>query len=218
MRIGDADLALRVQRRFPDLDDRLLSAVEFLHAAEDDPAAGSAALRRAVVAETAAESRTARFLGRARPAAHDPRRRGAGRGVPWRRPFSSCSIPPASRIAVARLVNPLGKTAWPRTTHLMVRRPVERVARGRAFEIEVVDAQEARLPPEVRIHYRFAGPDGAAVEETERMRYADGTMVARRENVLRPFSYRVEGGDDQSMPGATCKWSSRRRSNRSRSG
>ena len=100
---------------------------------------------------------------------------------------------------MARLVNPLGKTAWPRTTHLMVRRPVERVARGQAFQIEVVDAQGARLPPEVRIHYRFAGPDGAAVEETERMRYVDGAMVARRENVLRPFSYRVEGGDDQSM-------------------
>ena len=28
--LGDADLALRVERRFPDLDDRLLSAVEFL--------------------------------------------------------------------------------------------------------------------------------------------------------------------------------------------
>ena len=108
--------------------------------------------------------------------------------------------PLASRIAVARLVNPLGNTAWPRTTHLMVRQPVERVARGRAFEIEVVDAQGARLPPEVRIHYRFAGPDGAAVEETDRMRYVDGAMAARRENVLRPFSYRVEGGDDQSMP------------------
>ena len=32
------------------------------------------------------------------------------------------------------------------------------------------------------------------------MRLVDGAMIARRENVLRPFSYRVEGGDDQSMP------------------
>ena len=61
VRLGDADLALRVQRRFPDLDDRLLSAVEFLHAAEDDPAAGSAALRRAVVAEAAAETQRLDF-------------------------------------------------------------------------------------------------------------------------------------------------------------
>ena len=108
--------------------------------------------------------------------------------------------PSASQIAVARLVNPLGNTAWPQTTHLTIRRPVERVARGQAFQIEVVDAQGARLPPEVRIHYRFDGPDAAAVEETEPMRRVDGAMTARRENVVRPFSYRVEGGDDQSMP------------------
>ena len=73
--------------------------------------------------------------------------------------------------------------------------------------------RQARLPPEVRIHYRFAGPDEAAMEETERMRYADGAMVARRENVLRPFSYRVEGGDDQSMPWRDVQWSNRRRLN-----
>ena len=32
------------------------------------------------------------------------------------------------------------------------------------------------------------------------MQYVDGAMTTRRDNVLRPFSYRVEGGDDQSMP------------------
>ena len=45
-----------VERRFPTLGDRLLSAVEFLHEAEDDPTAGSPALRRAVVAQAAAEA------------------------------------------------------------------------------------------------------------------------------------------------------------------
>ena len=42
--------------------------------------------------------------------------------------------------------------------------------------------------------------DAEAVEEIDRLRYVEGAMTARRENVLRPFSYRVEGGDDQSMP------------------
>ncbi len=111
-----------------------------------------------------------------------------------------CLAPADARVAVARLINPLGNTAWPRTTHLTIRRPVERIARGQPFEIEVVDAFGARLPPEVRIHYRDEAPDGGVVEETERMRFADGAMVARRENVQRPFSYRVEGGDDRSMP------------------
>ena len=50
VRLRNADLALRVQLRFPALDDRLASAIEFLRLADDDPAAGSVALRRAVVA------------------------------------------------------------------------------------------------------------------------------------------------------------------------
>ena len=55
-RLRDVDLALLVQRRFPSLGDRLLSAVEFLHVADDDPAAGSTALRQAMVAATTAET------------------------------------------------------------------------------------------------------------------------------------------------------------------
>ena len=36
--------------------------MEFLRAAEDDPAAGSASLRQAVIAQAAAEDRATRFL------------------------------------------------------------------------------------------------------------------------------------------------------------
>jgi hypothetical protein len=198
-RLGDVGLAMRIQRRFPELKDRLVSAVEFLHAAENDPTAGSAALRRAVVAAAAAETQRLDFA-----AVLDPRptiRAGTlMAAVALAVGLLVVLDPPAAQIALARLINPLGNVAWPRTTHLMIRRPVERVALGRAFQIEVVDAYGARLPPEVRIHYRFDGAEADAVEETEPMRYADGTMRARRENVLRPFSYRVEGGDDQSLP------------------
>ena len=198
-RLRDVDLALLVERRFPSLGDRLLSAVEFLHVAHDDPAAGSTALRQAMVAATTAETERLDFS-----------------AVLDRRPTAwavaalaavcllagACVVldPSASRIAVARLINPFGTAAWPQMNHLAIRRPVERVARGRVFQIEVIDAQGARLPSEVRIHYRFDAPDAEAVEEIERLRYVEGAMTARRENVLRPFSYRVEGGDDQSMP------------------
>ena len=44
-RLSNAELARRVQRRFPQLNDGLASAVEFLDQPEDDPRAGSAALR-----------------------------------------------------------------------------------------------------------------------------------------------------------------------------
>jgi uncharacterized small protein (DUF1192 family) len=198
-RLRDVDLALLVQRRFPSLGDRLLSAVEFLHVARDDPAAGSTALRQAMVAATTAETERLDFsavLDR-RPTAWAVAALAAACLL-----AGACVVldPSASRIAVARLINPFGTAAWPQMNHLAIRRPVERVARGRVFRIEVIDAQGARLPSEVRVHYRFDAPDAEAVEEIERLRYVEGAMTARRENVLRPFSYRVEGGDDQSMP------------------
>lgn len=199
VRLRDADLARQVQRRFSGLDDRLASAIDFLHQAEDDPTAGSAALRQAVVAQTMAEAQRLDFadaLDR-RPTLRALKLLGAA--------CLTAGIlvvldPTASQTAVARLINPFGNTVWPQQTHLMLRQRVERVARGQAFQIEVVDSHHARLPPEVRVHYRFDGPDEAAVEETEQMHYADGAMVTRRENILRPFAYRAEGGDDQSMP------------------
>ena len=199
VRLPDAELALRVERNFPRLKDGLLSAVEFLGQSEDDPTAGSAALRRAVIAQAAAETQDLDFS-----AVLD--RRPARRAATLL--AAACIMagmivllaPADARVAVARLINPLGNTAWPRATHLMLRRPVERMARGQPFEITVVNAFGARLPPEVRVYYRDEALDGGVVEETDRMRFANGAMTARRENVQRPFSYRVEGGDDRSMP------------------
>lgn len=198
-RLTDFDLARRVQRAFPQLHDGLLSAVEFLRRSDEDPTAGSASLRQAIIAETATRSQGIDFsqvLDR-RPAARAVAILAAAclvAGVlAWRAPVDAWT-------AVVRLANPFGGAAWPRTTHLAARRPVARVARGQPFEIEVIDAHGARLPPEVRIHYRTVSSDGVVVEEVERMRPATGAMIARRENVQRPFSYWVEGGDDRSMP------------------
>src|SRR5688572_13539458 len=54
-RLGDVQLAMRIERRFPGLNDRLASTMQFLREPEDAPQAGSAALRRAVIVETTAE-------------------------------------------------------------------------------------------------------------------------------------------------------------------
>ena len=199
MRLRDADLALRVERHFPSLKDQLVSAVEFLHGTPEDPTAGSVALRQAVIEQAAAEASPLDF---SEILDRQPMVRTAGVLA------LVCVVagmfivinPSASHIAVTRLANPLGNAAWPKTNHLMLRRPVDRVARGQAFQIEVVDAHGARLPSVVCIHYRFEGSDGAVVEETENLHVAAGVATVRRENVLRPFAYRIEGGDDQSMP------------------
>jgi hypothetical protein len=195
-RWDDGELAVRVQRRFPALGDRLLSAVEFLHGAEDDPAAGSIALRRAVIAQTTAEAEPLDFSA---VVDRRPTVRAVAVMIVVYLPilFLTLLNPAASSIAVVRLAYPWGSAAWPQATHLMVRRPVERLARGQNFQVEVVDAQGARLPSEVRIHYRLQRADGGTIEETQRMRFAAGAMTAERENVQRPFAYRITGGDDR---------------------
>ncbi|MHC4401321.1 MAG: DUF4175 family protein [Planctomycetota bacterium] len=215
--LSDVELARRLQRRFPRLSDVLASAVQFLGQSEDDPTAGSVALRRSVIAQATADAEPLDF-----------------RHVLDRRPVvrvalassALCMValalvlldPLHSRIAVARLVNPFGGEPWPQKNHLELVEAVTRVAKGQVFEIEVVDRNGVRLPEEVRVHYQFENPDGSLTEEIEPMRFVDGAiaarrtngttdprrqdgmMVARRENVSRPFSYRVDGGDDDSMP------------------
>lgn len=199
LRLRDADLALRVELHFPSLRNQLVSAVEFLKGKPDDPAAGSALLRQAVVEQVAAEASPLDFseiLDR-RPMT----RTGGALALALLAAAVLIGVDPAaSHIAVTRLANPWSNAAWPKANHLALRQPVDRVARGQTFQVEVVDARGARLPSAVRIHYRFDGSDGAVVEETENLHVAGGVAIARRENVLRPFAFRVEGGDDSSMP------------------
>jgi len=193
-RLRDVDLAARVQRRFPELDDRLVSSVEFLRQEEDEPLAGSAALRRAVIAETTARTERLDFSG------------ALDTGAPRRAAIVALSVflvaatlwaadPPASSIALARLANPFDDDlAWPQRNLLRPRRPVPSVARGQAFRLEVID-ERGNLPSEGRIYYQMQGTDGTVIEETRSMVRVDDAMEAVRENVVRPFYYRLEGGD-----------------------
>ena len=198
IRLDNVDLARRVERHFPVLKNKLLSAIEFLQQA-DDPTAGSAVLRRAVVTEAAAASRELKFC---ELLDLRPRRRAflLLAGVALLATALLALDPAAAHTALARLVNPFASITWPQRTHLEVRSPVTRVARGQAFEIAVIDARGAPLPSDVRIHYRFEGPRRTTTEEAEPMRFAQGALTARREQVDRPFAYRVDGGDDHSMP------------------
>ena len=197
--LGDVDLARRVQRRFPLLADDLDSAVEFVKQPPDDFTAGSVALRQEVIARATAEVQALDFreVLRSRPA--------------WNAFLFAMLVglgavalaaadPKSCEIALARLVQPLADITWPQVHHLAIRNPAGRIARGQPFEVEVVDRDGVRLPAEVRIHYRSENPDGTLTHEAEPMRFVRGMMVARRERVMRPFSFRVEGGDDRSMP------------------
>ncbi|HEV3024915.1 MAG TPA: hypothetical protein VGX76_20710, partial [Pirellulales bacterium] len=198
---SELSLALKIERRFPQLKDRLASTVQFLAEREDDPQAGSAMLRRAVIAETAAalEQLDLSQVIQPRPVY---RALAAAGGVAALAALLVAIGPNTARIGLVRLVYPLGEAAWPKTTHLAFVRPIERIAQGQPFEIEVIDARDAPLPDEVFLHVRYTGEGGSPTEQVEPMRVLGDVMVLRKENVMRPFDYRAVGGDDDSMPWA----------------
>jgi hypothetical protein len=199
MRLGDVQIARRIERRFPSLGDRLESAIQFLKQPELEIGAGSAALRRAVIIDT--ESQVAELdvdqVIQPTPA----RRAMACAGVLTLFAAVLVAISPASaKIALARLARPLGDDAWPRYYHLEFKSPPTRIAAGQNFEVELLHDAQHQLPEVVEIQYRYqTGPAGYEVEP-EPMRWLNGALVARKDNVQRPFEYRASGGDDDSMP------------------
>lgn len=195
--LRDVDVAQRIERRYPQLNERLSSAVEFLGQREDDFQAGSATLRRAVIHDA-----TAQVAQLDLEQVIDPR--------PTKRALSLAAAvvlfaalvlvtdPLSVRTAVVRLAAPLGSAEWPQKNRLAFKEPPTRLAVGQPFEAELIDLN-GNLPEEVRIHYRFAdGPD-AWTTEVDKMKFSGGSMFARRDGVVRPFEYRAEGGDDHSM-------------------
>ncbi len=195
---GSVAVAQRVQQRFPKLKDKLASAVEFLNQSDDDPLAGSAALRRAVVAQAAAEVEQLEL-----------------REVVTRKPavralFGALIVaaiaaavvlasPATSRTALARLINPLGDHQWPKRNKLVFVDPPTRIASGSLFDVDLID-ENNHMPDQVFIDYRFAD-EGEDREVAEPMQFVNERgkekMVANRDNVRRPFSYRARGGDDE---------------------
>lgn len=198
--LGDTELALHVETCFPAVKDRLASAVEFLRQPEDDAAAGSAAMRRAAIAQAVAASADLDFgaaLDR-RPAL---RWALAALLVGGLAACLTVADAAAARTALARLAFPLGTADWPQRTHLGLRPPVKTIVivRGQALEVEVIDSKGAPLPPDCRVHYRLTDAQGRTREEIEPMQLLGKAMVARRENVTSPLEFRCTGGDDGNM-------------------
>lgn len=191
--------AQAIQRTFPQLGDRLASGLEFLQQDEDDASAGSAPMRRAVVAETASELETL-------PAEQVALRPGVGRATAAAAVALILTIllvvlaPSSTRTAISRLVAPWNGAEWPRRNDLEFVEPPKLLAVGETFEVSLVDSS-GELPADVAIEYRYQVEDRDRTEQSWMQRVGD-TMVARRENVRRPFEYRATGGDHRTMPWA----------------
>lgn len=198
-RYSTLDVALKIERRFPELRDRLASTVQFLHDPEDDPQAGSALLRRAVIGETAAEAERLDF---SQALEQRPARRAVATAaaIACLALAAAALYPTTARTALVRLFVPWGDVNWPQVHRLAVKDPVRRLAAGQPLEVTVVDAEGVSLPEEVWLHLRYPSEEGAPHEVVEPMRFINGEMIARKESVSKPLSYRAVGGDDRSMP------------------
>ena len=199
--IGDqstiVQVAQRIEQRWPRLQDRLSSSLEFLAQERDDATAGSPALRRTVVAEATAQIDglpLEQVVDRTRP-----------------RPvlitagvllavvvLLSLAAPSVAARAARRLAMPwTTDDAWPRRNVLAFVDPPTRVPYGEPFRVELFD--ENGQPPElVEIYYWFEGQELADVQP-QPMKPSGEQMVHQLGRVTRAFQYRAVGGDDDTM-------------------
>ena len=198
-------LALRLERCFPALADRLASSVAFLQQTQQDPTEGSSALRALTIEQAAQQAASIDFREAldVRPVVRSvlvaSAILAAAAALVW-------SAPDSAQIAFIRLAAPFSDTSWPQRTHLILLDRVERIARGNPLEL-FVEEKNGNLPDDLRIHYRLEMPEGIQ-EQTEAVpRITQRTETGqwkelghvRREGLFRPFWYRVTGGDDTAM-------------------
>ncbi len=195
VRFADLDIAMRIEERWPGLNDRLASTIQFLHLDPGDDRHGSKAMREATVREAVKEAETIDFRQVIEP---KPviRALGAASAALVGAAALLLAAPLSSRIAITRLFVPFGATAWPQQTHLILddRETMRTVARGDSFTLSVHVRPGDKIPESARATYRFA--DGEEAGEPLRS-IAGGEFRGRIESVNQPFHFTVTAGDDK---------------------
>src|SRR5262249_44554671 len=194
VRFADLDIALRIEERWPDLNDRLASTIQFVRLDATDDRYGSVARREATVKQAIEELRTIDFreVIEPRPVLKALGLAAAALGLGA---VVVLVAPVSSRIALRRLFFPFGGDAWPRQTHLVLdeANTTLKVARGDSCTLGVGVRPGDRVPDSPRASYRFA--DGA--EAVEPLRALEGgEFRGRIEAVHQPFRFTVVAGDD----------------------
>lgn len=194
------DLALLVEKRYPQLDDRLISAVQFSRQRWEDPSLQSPALVRRMAEQANAAAGGLDFL------APLNRRRLWGRlglGGFGLLVLAVLTLAAPDTMALWFRRNVLFQdTPWPQQTHLLVRGgPEFTVVRGEDFEAVVEAGPGSRVvPPTVRFLVQYESVAG--VEESTADRQPDGTYRRVFQNVREPFTFHVAGNDGRTP---TCR-------------
>lgn len=200
--------ARRIEAQYPHLHEQLSSAIAFLEMPEHDPAAGSLAMRQAVIA-TAEKLTAAMDLKEVLDAR--PARRALARALAVSLVCAAVAVwqPQAARIALVRLWVPFSQAAWPRRHELALVDPPRRVAAGSEVTLRLIDRQ-GKLPEVVELWVEplasspirpVTGPG------TQVQRLAGGvpTLVFSLGRVQQALRYRVRGGDDETMDWQTLE-------------
>ena len=194
VRFADLDIALRIEERWPGLNDRLASTVQFLKATPDDDRFGSTAMREATIRQTLEETKSIDFreVIETRPTR---KALGLAAGAGAAMCAVVLSFPLLSGIAARRFFFPFGPDRWPRQTHLTLldRETTRKVARGEPFAMAVAVAKGESAPSSARATYRYV--DGEVLSEPLRS-VEGGIFRGRIEAVEKSFTFSVAAGDD----------------------
>jgi hypothetical protein len=194
VRFADLDIAMRIEERWPGLNDRLASTIQFVRLDAQDKRHGSPAMREATIRQAIDEADKIDFREVIEPR---PVVRALGMAV-----GTLClgagllfAAPGPSRIAMLRLFDPFGKTSWPRQTHLVLDegQTTLKVARGDSFTLSVKVRRGDKVPESARATYHFA--DGETTGEPLRT-IEGGEFRGRIDSVTQPFQFSVAAGDD----------------------
>ena len=194
VRFADLDIAMRIEERWPGLNDRLASTVQFLRLRADDDRFGSAELRDATVRQTVEQTKAIDFR---EVVESKPLFRSLGLA------FASITVavlliavdPALASIAARRFFAPFGSDRWPQQTHLALidGETPRKIARGEPFTLGVMVGEDERAPSSAKATYTFE--DGEST--TEALRAIEGGIFRGRiEVVEKSFTFSVIAGDD----------------------
>ena len=190
----DLALALKIEDRWPGLQDRLASAVEFLELPTDQKTSDNASpeLRKRVIEQAYAEVESIDFTQAIdhRPARQSLKFLGIAAAISL---FSVALGPQSTKLAMLRFFNPLGGPEWPKATQLKWLEATPKVALGEPWSLVVKVEDGYTIPSSAVAEFTFA--DGEKAEEP--LRVVDGgEFRGRLESVTQSFKVRVRAGDD----------------------
>ena len=190
----DLALALKIEDRWPGLQDRLASAVEFLELPTDQKTSDNASpeLRKRVIEQAYAEVESIDFTQAIdhRPARQSLKFLGIAAALSL---FSVGLGPQSTKLAMLRFFNPLGGPEWPKATQLKWLEATPKVALGEPWSLVVKVEDGYTIPSSAVAEFTFA--DGEKAEEP--LRVVDGgEFRGRLESVTQSFKVRVRAGDD----------------------